>query len=198
MQSLSPISTRLVKLGVSLSVMGIIFCRTASMAENLAGLNVGDKAPPFDLKNQTGEFVKLTGLLQKGPVAVVFYRSADWCPFCQKHLVALQEGLTEIKAAGLQLVGISYDPVEALDRFAKKRGIAFAMLSDPGSETIKAWKLLNAEAKGKGEGIPHPMTYIVDPTGVIRAKLGHEGYQLRHSAQELIEAAKPLTQKTKP
>ena len=80
----------------------------------------------------------------------------------------------------------------------KRRNIDFPLLSDPGSQTIKTWKLLNEEAKGGSEGVPHPMTYIIDPTGVIRAKLGHEGYQLRHNAQELIEAAKPLTQKTKP
>lgn len=164
-------------------------------AAELAGLNVGDQAPGFELKNQAGESVKLERLLQSGPLAVVFYRSADWCPYCQKQLIALQEGLADLKAAGLQLVAISYDSGEVLEQFAKKRGIQFPLLSDPGSATIKAWKLLNADAKGNGEGIPHPMTYVIGRDGVIRAKLGHEAYKDRHTVQELIQSAKTVGQK---
>ncbi len=166
-----------------------------SPAAELAGLNVGDKAPGFELKNQAGEAVNLKSLLPAGPVAVVFYRSADWCPYCQKQLIALQEGLADIKAAGLQLVAISYDSVEVLERFAKKGKIQFPLLSDSGSATIKAWKLLNADAKGNGEGIPHPMTYVLGQDGIIRVKLGHEAYQNRHTVQELIQSANSVSKK---
>jgi peroxiredoxin len=92
-------------------------------------------------------------------------------------------------------VAISYDSGEVLEQFAKKRGIQFPLLSDPGSTTIKAWKLLNADAKGNGEGIPHPMTYVIGRDGVIRAKLGHEAYKDRHTVQELIQSAKTVGQK---
>ena len=42
------------------------------------GLAVGQKAPPFVLKDQNDRDVLLDSLLKKGPVALVFYRSADW------------------------------------------------------------------------------------------------------------------------
>lgn len=42
-------------------------------------IKVGDSAPPFTLKNQSGADVKLQDLLsRKKFVAIVFYRSADW------------------------------------------------------------------------------------------------------------------------
>lgn len=189
-----PLSTR-ARLGLAAVLVGFLGFASSAPAGELAGLKVGDQAPAFELKNQAGQSIQLAKLLEQGPVAVVFHRSADWCPYCQKHLAAMQEGLPEIKAAGLQIVAISYDPVEALERFAKKRGIEFGLLSDPDSQTIKAWKLLNAEAKGKGAGIPHPMTYVLDQNGVIRAKLGHEGYQTRHTVPELIAATKKLPTK---
>ena len=44
----------------------------------LAGLSVGEKAPAFSLKNQSGEDIGSAELLKKGPLAIVFYRSADW------------------------------------------------------------------------------------------------------------------------
>jgi peroxiredoxin len=183
------------RLGVATLLAGLLCSGSSGLAGELAGLQVGEKAPAFELKNQAGQSIQLARLLAQGPVAVVFHRSADWCPYCQKHLAALQEGLPEFQAAGLQIVAISYDPVEVLERFAKKRGIEFGLLSDPDSRTIKDWKLLNAEAKGKGAGIPHPMTYVLDQNGVIRAKLGHEGYQTRHTVPELIAATKKLPTK---
>jgi cytochrome oxidase Cu insertion factor (SCO1/SenC/PrrC family) len=42
------------------------------------GLNVGEKAPEFKLKDQAGEERSLTALLKDGNVALVFYRSASW------------------------------------------------------------------------------------------------------------------------
>ncbi len=42
------------------------------------GLAVGQKAPRFTLQDQNDREVSLAALLKKGPVALVFFRSADW------------------------------------------------------------------------------------------------------------------------
>ena len=47
-------------------------------APEKTGLAVGQKAPAFTLKDQNDRDVALESLLKKGPVALVFYRSADW------------------------------------------------------------------------------------------------------------------------
>ena len=41
-------------------------------------IEVGQKAPAFSLKDQAGETRSLDDLRKKGPVALVFYRSAKW------------------------------------------------------------------------------------------------------------------------
>ena len=46
--------------------------------QELPGLAVGKQVPDFVLKDQAGAEQSLAALLKKGPVAVVFYRSADW------------------------------------------------------------------------------------------------------------------------
>ena len=88
------------------------------------------------------------------------------------------------------MVGISYDPVEVLAKFTEKQKITFPLLSDPEHKTIVAYGLLNKEAKGKFEGIPYPGTMIVDQDGVIRAKLFFDGFVKRHTAGDIIKAAK--------
>ena len=91
------------------------------------------------------------------------------------------------------MLAISYDSVEVLAKFAEKRKITFPLLSDAGSKTIKAYGLLNKEAKGaKIEGIPYPGTMVLDQKGVIRAKLFLDGYKERHATEELIKAAEAI------
>jgi len=104
----------------------------------------------------------------------------------------LQADLKKIEAAGIQVVAISYDSVDVLATFSGKNKITFPLLSDAGSKTIKAYGILNKEAKGKTEGIPYPGTVIIDHQGMIRAKLFLNGYKERHSTDALIKAAKAI------
>ena len=50
----------------------------AAPPEQKASVEVGAKAPAFTLKDQGGKERSLDEFLKKGPVAVVFYRSAKW------------------------------------------------------------------------------------------------------------------------
>ena len=47
-------------------------------AEAKHGLEIGQKAPDFKLRDQAGKERSLRAMLKDGRVAVVFYRSADW------------------------------------------------------------------------------------------------------------------------
>lgn len=148
------------------------------------GLRLGQRAPSFTLKDQNEREVSLGSLLQKGSVVLVFYRSADWCPFCKQQLVELERNLKEIKAAGTQLVGISYDSVPILKRFATNR-ISFTLLSDSGSRTIDAY---NIRDKNVNDGVARHATFIVDKNGVVRTKLFQVSYAERPALDELLTA----------
>lgn len=61
---------------------GLLFAAGAAMAAEPApektGLKVGEKAPEFKLKDQTGKERSLGEFTKEGNVALVFYRSASW------------------------------------------------------------------------------------------------------------------------
>lgn len=78
MHSFSLVSRRFAWLSVLAALAGFVASMLPARAAELAGLKVGDQAPVFELKDQAGATVKLADLLKRGPVAVVFYRSADW------------------------------------------------------------------------------------------------------------------------
>ena len=52
--------------------------KAAAVESKTPGLAIGQKAPNFNLIDQHGKKQSLDGLLKAGPVALVFYRSADW------------------------------------------------------------------------------------------------------------------------
>jgi peroxiredoxin len=58
----------------------------------------------------------------------------------------LQAQLEGLKARGLGVAAISYDPVATVSAFSKQRGITFPLLADVGSVTIKRYGILNTAA----------------------------------------------------
>ncbi len=101
-------------------------------------------------------------------------------------MVQLRDDLEKFKALNSQVVGISYDAVPVLKTFSDAQSIPFPLLSDEGSKTIQAFDLHFQR------GLPHPGTVLIDQGGVIRAKLFQEGYQTRHTTDELVAAAEKL------
>ena len=102
------------------------------------GPQVGERVPDFSLKDQNGTVWTLQSIMGPKGAMLVFYRSADWCPYCKTELIDLQSRVNELKAQGYGLAAISYDGVPVLADFSKRRGITFPLLSDAGSATIEA------------------------------------------------------------
>ena len=101
-------------------------------------------------------------------------------------MVQLRDDIEKLSAASVQVVGISYDSIDILKKFSDSQEIPFLLLSDEGSETIRAYGLHFKD------GLPHPGTVLVDRSGVIRAKLFKEGYVNRHTSDEILAAAGKL------
>lgn len=172
--------------------LAALFATATLAGADQPGLKVGEVAPDFTLTGSVDQPLALKALLSEGPVALIFVRSTEWCPFCQRQLQDLQAALNDIKAAGLQLVAVSYDAPASNAAAAKKLGLTFPVLSDVGSKVIDAYGIRNHEAKGRGDGIPHPVVFLVDRAGIIRAKLSRESYRERPESAEIIAATKNL------
>ena len=158
-------------------------------AEN-TGLRIGQVAPAFSLKDQNGKEVSLDALLKKGPVALVFFRSADWCLACDLQLIKLQRHRQEIEASGGQLVGISYDSAKTLKCFAEKQAITIPILSDADSKTIDAYGVRDTQTVPAKKGVARHVTIIVDQKGVVRDKQFGVIFDERPGVNALVKALK--------
>jgi peroxiredoxin Q/BCP len=108
-------------------------------------------------------------------------------------LVQLQADVQKIEGARIRLVGISYDSIELLKNFTEDNKITFPLLSDPESRVIDAYKLRNEDVRpnSRQDGVPHPVTVLVDKKGVVRARLAYD-VRKRHTTEELLAAAESI------
>lgn len=103
----------------------------------------------------------------------------------------LQKDLKQINEAGIQVVAISYDSVEILKKFSEQEEVTFPLLSDADSATIKAFGILNENARGRQSGVPNPCTFLVGKDGKVTAYLPGT-VRVRHTTEALLEEAKKL------
>jgi len=102
--------------------------------------------------------------------------------------VELQDRVDDLRGQGLGIAAITYDPVSVLADFSARRGIAFPLLSDAGSATIKRYGILNTTIPETNElfGYPFPGTFILNRDGVVTARFFEQTYQERDTISSVL------------
>jgi peroxiredoxin len=178
---------RLLAWAVALVLAGGLVA-VAALADDL-GPPVGTKAPDIGTRlDQTGKPRTLADLMSKNGLVLLFFRSADWCPFCKAQLIDVNGGVAEILKRGYGVAALSYDSPEILAAFTAKRNIAYTLLSDPKSEAIDLYKLRDPQYPpgNRAYGVPRPIIFVLDPDGIIKAKLYEESFKDRPPVTAVI------------
>lgn len=117
---------------------GIAEVQAAGLAKH--GLQAGQLAPDFTLPDAAGQPVRLAGLLQAGPVVLVFYRG-NWCPYCNVQLRVYNQALPRFQAHGATLVAVSPQTPELTQLTAEEKELHFPVLSDVGNAVARQYGL---------------------------------------------------------
>jgi peroxiredoxin len=160
----------------------------ANSAEDL-GPAIGTTAPDIGTRlDQLGRPHRLADLMGRNGLVLFFFRSADWCPYCQAQLIDVNGGVGEIEKRGYHVAGLSYDSPEILQAFTVKRHLTYTLLSDPKSEIIDRYKLRDPQYPpgSRAYGVPRPIIFILDPSAAIKAKLYEESFKNRPPVTAVI------------
>ncbi|MCP9446302.1 MAG: thioredoxin-dependent thiol peroxidase [Nitrospira sp.] len=131
-------------------------------------LSVGDQAPELEIPDQDGRIVTLHGL--RGKQVVLYFYPKDDTPGCTKESCDFRDTESQIMRAGGTILGVSLDGQESHQKFIKKFGLPFPLLSDEDARVSKAYgvyKQKNMYGK-KYWGIERS-TFIIDPEGKVKA-----------------------------
>jgi peroxiredoxin len=156
------------------------------------GPEIGKQAPPITVMNSRQKAVNIKELSGKNGLIILFFRSADWCPFCKRHLIELNEHADKFTKLGFGLAAISYDDNATLKSFAEQKGINYPLLSDQKVQTMSAYNIVNTEytVGDDNYGIPYPGVVVIDNTGKVIDKHFFKGYKNRVKFTELYQQLK--------
>ncbi|NUR65542.1 MAG: peroxiredoxin, partial [Streptomyces sp.] len=103
-------------------------------------IQVGEKAPDFELKDNHGRSVKLSDFRGSKNVVLLFYPFA-FTGVCTGELCELRDNLPQFSDRDTQLLAVSNDSIHALRVFAEQEGLEYPLLSDfwPHGEVSRAY-----------------------------------------------------------
>ena len=126
-------------------------------------IEIGQEAPDFELKDQSGDAVKLSSFRGNKAVALVFY-PFTFTGVCEGELCALRDDFKEFESSGVQVLAVSCDSRHAQRVWAEQKGYQFPVLSDfwPHGDVAKSYGVFNDAL-----GCANRATFVIDKTGKV-------------------------------
>ena len=139
-------------------------------------LAIGAKAPDVTAPDENGQPVDFAKVYAHRMTLVYFYPKAG-TPGCTAQACSLRDGIADLKADGVTILGVSHDTAEAQKKFKEKYNLPFTLIADHDGKVIQAfgvptiifgiakrqsflikdgkvvWRSLNAETKGHAEEV---------------------------------------------
>jgi peroxiredoxin len=130
------------------------------------GLNVGDKAPNFELVDTE---LKMRTLEEfRGKKVILSFLVAASSPVCTTEMCTFRDSWDEISKLGAQVVAISNDGPFANKAFAEKHNLSFPILGDYQSKPIRDYDVLMPHLLHiKDYDAAKRSIFIVDKNGTI-------------------------------
>ena len=130
-------------------------------------VEIGDMAPDFELKDQHGTPVRLSGLRGAKNVVLVFYPLA-FSGVCGGELCAIRDSFPEANREDVAVLTVSIDSVYVHRAWADQEGYTFGLLSDfwPHGDVARAYGVFDSE-----RGFATRGTFIIDKNGAVRWKV---------------------------
>jgi thioredoxin-dependent peroxiredoxin len=130
-------------------------------------IETGTEAPDFQLPDQDGEPVRLSGLRGRR-VVLYFYPKAD-TPGCTTQACGIRDHRADYDAAGAVVLGVSPDPVKKVKAFHDKFDMGFTLLADSDhavAERYGVW--VQKSMYGRQYFGNARATFVIDESGVVR------------------------------
>jgi peroxiredoxin len=151
---------------------GVLLSNAAEPAKP-AKVDIGQKAPAFQIKDPAGKVIDLAQLTDKGPVLV---RLTCGCSGCDKELAYFQKIHEAYKDQGLQSVLVFKEPDAKMAKYAQDKKLNMLYAVDPKGES---WAVFQTKAMPanflieKGGKIVSIATGC-DPSGILANKVSKD------------------------
>ena len=141
-------------------------------------VEVGEQAPDFELKDQHGQTVKLSGFRGQKNVVLVFYPLA-FSGVCTGELCAMRDSFPEVTRDDVELLTVSVDSFYTHRAWADAENFEFSLLADfwPHGAVAKSYGVFDED-----KGLAVRGTFVIDKQGKVTWKVVNPILQARDIA----------------
>lgn len=102
-------------------------------------LIVGDIAPDFTAKTQSGEEITLSKILKSGQKVLLVFYPGDNTPGCTTQLCGIRDVYKEYKDLNVKVLGVNHSDAKSHQKFIDKFEYPFDIIVDEGRKIIKEY-----------------------------------------------------------
>jgi thioredoxin-dependent peroxiredoxin len=125
----------------------------------VAKLNVGDKAPEFELPGTGGKTYRLADY--RGRKVILAFYPGDFTAVCTKQFCSYRDQGERLDELGADVLGISPQSVESHERFTEEKRLNVPLLADEDKSVAKAYGVVAGPMVRRA-------IFIVDEEGIVR------------------------------
>jgi len=152
-------------------------------------ISVGTRVPEFAVPMTGGGTWSLKEA--SGKKLVIYFYPRDLTSGCTREAQDFRDLHAAFRKAGVQVVGVSRDPVASHDKFAARESLPFPLLADPDEKVCKLFDVIKQKSMygRKYLGVERS-TFLLDGTARLRQEW--RKVKVPGHAEEVLEAAQRL------
>jgi thioredoxin-dependent peroxiredoxin len=142
-------------------------------------MKAGDQVPDFDAMLHDGRTLRLSSILEEGPLVLFFYPKA-FTPGCTAEARHFRDLDREFEELGARRLGVSRDDVETQARFAQEHELDFPLIADPDGRIARIFG-----AKRLGPIPSKRRTFVIGADRTLLGAISSETNMERHADEAL-------------
>jgi len=129
-------------------------------------LKIGDQAPNFVGKDQSGQSIQLADFI--GKKLVLYFYPKDNTPGCTAQACNLRDNYHSLQQAGYEVVGVSTDNEQSHQKFIAQKNLLFRLIADEDHQVHEKYGTwVQKSFLGKKYWGTARMTFVIDEQGKI-------------------------------
>lgn len=147
-------------------------------------LQVGDKAPSFEGKNEKGETISLKDF--DGKRLILFFYPKDDTSVCTVEACNFRDNYLDLAAKGFEVVGVSVDDEKSHQKFVNKYDLPYNLIADVEKEIVNKYGVWGEKSMygNKYMGTMRT-TFVISAKGTIEAII--EKVKSKEASQQVLK-----------
>ena len=149
-------------------------------------MNIGDKVPEVLGINENGKEILLSNY--KGKKVVLYFYPKDNTSGCTAEACSLRDNYAELKARGMEVIGVSIDSAASHQKFIDKHELPFTLIADTNKQLVEKMGVWGEKSMyGRKYMGTFRTTFIINEEGIIEKIFLPKEIKTKTHAEQILK-----------